>query len=204
MQITPLGIANSFEVIPKIHSDSRGEFWESYRFDSLSSAVGHPLDLKQGNASVSKRGVVRGIHFAALRPGQAKYVTCLNGEVLDFIVDIRIGSPTFGKWDSVLLSDRLKNSVYLSEGLGHAFVALTESATVNYMVTSTYNPQLEFGINPLDSNLNLQFPGGLKLCLSEKDLNAPSLDEAVTLGLLPSFTDAQSRYKELDNLERPL
>ena len=198
MQINPLGIEHSFEIIPKIHSDSRGEFWESYRFDFLSNAVGHPLDLKQGNASISKKGVVRGVHFATLRPGQAKYVSCLRGEVLDFIVDIRTGSPTFGKWDSVLLSDEKKNSVYLSEGLGHAFVALTSSAAVNYMVTSTYNPSMEFGINPLDSDLNLQFPQGLELLLSEKDTEAPSLIEAVELGLLPSFADAQARYVELD------
>ncbi|WP_298122872.1 dTDP-4-dehydrorhamnose 3,5-epimerase family protein, partial [uncultured Aurantimicrobium sp.] len=135
MEVQPLSIPGSFVVTPKIFEDDRGAFLEWYRADKLEEVLGYSLDLKQANSSVSKRAVVRGIHFAELGPGQAKYVTCPFGAVLDFIVDIRVGSPTFGKWDSVILDDQNRKAVYLSEGLGHAFVALTENTFVNYLVS---------------------------------------------------------------------
>ena len=99
MDIRELSIAGSFEITPKQFPDDRGVFLEYYRFDKLTEAVGHPLDLKQANTSVSKRGTVRGIHFADVPPSQAKYVTCTRGAVIDFVIDIRVGSPTFGQWD---------------------------------------------------------------------------------------------------------
>ena len=101
MKIRPLAIEGAFEIIPAQHGDSRGLFLEWYRFDRLAEAVGHPLRLAQANLSVSARGVVRGIHFADVPPGQAKYVTCSRGAVLDAVVDLRVGSPTFGQWEGV-------------------------------------------------------------------------------------------------------
>jgi dTDP-4-dehydrorhamnose 3,5-epimerase len=129
VQIRELKIPDSYEITPKQFGDDRGVFLEWYRFDKLADVVGHPIDLRQANTSVSKRGVVRGIHFADVPRGQAKYVTATHGAVLDYVIDIRVGSPTFGQWDSVLLDGTDRRAIYLAEGLGHAFVASSVSAT---------------------------------------------------------------------------
>ena len=189
---------NSYEITPIQRADDRGVFLEWYRFDQLSEAIGHPLTLRQANTSMSKRGVVRGIHFADIPLGQAKYVTATHGAVLDFVVDIRVGSPTFGKWDSVRLDDEDRRAIYIAEGLGHAFVALTEGATVSYLVSDTYNASKEHGINPLDESVGLVFPSEAgELLLSPKDTGAPTLDEAAASGLLPSWDDARRYYDTL-------
>ena len=199
MQIRELSIPDAYEITPRQHSDDRGVFLEWYRFDRLQEAVGHPLDLKQGNTSVSRRGSVRGIHFADIPPSQAKYVTAPSGAVLDFVIDIRVGSPTFGSWDSVLLDDSDRRAIYVAEGLGHCFVALTDDATVSYLVTDVYNPTAEHGINPLDPEIGLEFPVPAdELLLSPKDTDAPGLTEARLAGLLPTWDDARAFYASLD------
>lgn len=188
MKIRQLSIRDAYEITPVQHADDRGVFLEWYRFDRLEEATGRRLDLRQANTSVSARGVVRGIHFADLPPGQAKYVTAPKGAVLDFVVDIRVGSPTFGQWESVLLDDVDRRAVFLSEGLGHAFVALTEGATVSYLVTDTFSPGREHAVNPLDEQLALAFPAEAgEPLLSPKDLAAPSLADAAASGLLPTW-----------------
>lgn len=186
MKVRPLTIEGAFEVTPALHSDSRGTFLEWYRFDALAAAVGHPLDLAQANLSTSARGVVRGVHFADVPPGQAKYVTCVSGSVLDVVVDIRVGSPTFGAWEGVLLDDEERRAVYLAEGLGHGFCALTEGATVAYLCSTTYRPGHEHGIDPLDPELGITWPATVPV-LSTKDADAPSLSEALAAGLLPDY-----------------
>ena len=199
MQIRELAIPDAYEITPIQRADDRGVFLEWYRFDLLAEAVGHPLDLRQANSSVSRKGVVRGIHFADIPPGQAKYVTAPYGAVLDFVVDIRVDSPTFGQWDSVLLDDVDRKAVYIAEGLGHAFVALTDKATVSYLVSDTYNAGREHGINPLDPDVALVFPDAAgELLLSPKDTDAPSLSEAAGLGLLPTWRDARGYYDSLN------
>lgn len=202
MQIRELKIPDSYEVTPKQFGDDRGVFLEWYRFDKLAEAVGHPIDLRQANTSVSRRGVVRGIHFADVPRGQAKYVTATHGAVLDYVVDIRVGSPTFGQWDSVLLDDVDRRAIYLAEGLGHAFVALTDDATVSYLVTDTFNAGREHGIDPLDPEIGLVFPpeAGEPL-LSPKDTDAPGLTEAAAAGLLPTWDDMRAFYATLDTKE---
>lgn len=195
MDIRKLAIEGAFEITPKVHHDDRGGFWEWYRFDKLEEVLGHSLQLRQANGSVSKKGVLRGLHYANVNPGQAKYVTCVQGEVIDFIVDIRKGSTTYGKWDSVILSSDNRNAVYLAEGLGHAFLSLTDGATVNYLVSGVYDPSSEHGINPLDPEIGLQFPESVELILSEKDQAAPSLRAAETLGILPTWEQAQAKYR---------
>lgn len=199
MQIRELSIPDSYEITPKQFGDDRGVFLEWYRFDRLEEVVGHSIDLKQANTSVSKRGSVRGIHFADIPPSQAKYVTAPHGAVLDFVIDIRVGSPTFGQWDSVLLDDVDRRAIYIAEGLGHCFVALTDNATVSYLVTDTFNPGREHGINPLDPEIGLEF--GIDLgdaLLSPKDTEAPSLAEAAASGLLPSWDAARAYYETLN------
>lgn len=195
MQIRELAVPGAFEVTPRQHADERGIFLEWYRFDLLEEAVGHALDLRQANTSVSRRGVLRGIHFADLPNGQAKYVTAHRGAVLDFVVDIREGSPTFGEWDSVRLDDSDRRAVYLSEGLGHAFLALTEDAQVSYLVSDIYRPDREHGINPLDPEIGLQFPPELgEAILSTKDAEAPGLFAARDQGMLPSWEEAKGLF----------
>jgi len=199
VEIRELSIKGAFEITPILRGDDRGVFLEWYRFDLLSQAVGHPLDLRQANTSVSKRGTVRGIHFADIPPSQAKYVTATRGAIIDYVIDIRVGSPTFGQWDSVRLDEVDRKAIYLAEGLGHAFVALTDDATVSYLVSSTYNAGREHGINPLDPEVGLIFPEEAgELSLSPKDTEAPSLAEAAASGLLPTWADAQAFYAELD------
>jgi dTDP-4-dehydrorhamnose 3,5-epimerase len=198
VQIRELSIPDAYEITPILREDDRGVFLEWYRFDLLEEAIGHPLTLRQANTSVSKRGVVRGIHFADIPPGQAKYVTATHGAVLDYVVDIRVGSPTFGQWDTVRLDDVDRRAIYLAEGLGHAFVALTEDATVSYLVSDTYHATREHGINPLDPEIALVFPEEAgELLLSPKDTDAPSLAEARDSGLLSEWNDARAHYASL-------
>jgi dTDP-4-dehydrorhamnose 3,5-epimerase len=200
VQIRELSIPDSYEITPKQHADDRGAFLEWYRFDRLEEAIGHPLNLRQANISISKRGVVRGIHFADIPVGQAKYVTATRGAVLDFVVDIRVGSPTFGNWDSVLLDTDDRRSIYIAEGLGHAFVALTDDATVSYLVTDSFKADREHGINPLDEEVGLIFPpeAGEPL-LSPKDTDAPGLSEAAASGLLPTWDETKAFYASLND-----
>lgn len=202
MQIRELSVPDAYEITPQQHSDDRGVFLEWYRFDKLEDVIGHSLYLKQGNISVSRRGSVRGIHFADVPPSQAKYVTATRGAVLDYVIDIRVGSPTFGKWDSVLLDDTDRKSAYVSEGLGHCFVALTDDATVSYLVSDVYNPTREHGINPLDKDIGLDFPSAAgELLLSPKDTDAPGLAEAAAIGLLPTWDAARALYVSLNSKE---
>ena len=193
MQIRELSVSGAFEITPKLHRDDRGVFLEWYRHDVLAEAVGHPLDLRQANTSISARGVFRGIHFADVPVGQAKYVTATRGAVIDFAIDIRVGSPTFGQWDSVLLDTLDRRAIFLAEGLGHAFVALEDDSTVSYLVSDVYRPGAEHGINPLDPAIGLDLPFGIDdLRLSPKDLEAPTLDEALAAGALPDWAAVQA------------
>jgi dTDP-4-dehydrorhamnose 3,5-epimerase len=186
MKIVPLSIAGAWEILPAQHGDSRGVFMEWYRFDRLTEAVGHPLRLAQANMSISARGVVRGIHFADVPPGQAKYVTCVRGAVFDVVVDLRVGSPTFGKWEHVLLDDADHRGVYIAEGLGHGFCALSEDATLTYLCSETYAPSREHGVDPLDPDLAIAWPDASP-ALSDRDAAAPSLARARAEGLLPDY-----------------
>lgn len=197
MDIRPLRIEGAWEVTPRQFPDERGVFLESFRGDKLAEAVGHRLDVIQTNVSVSSRGTVRGVHFADVPPSQAKYITALSGSLVDFIVDIRVGSPTFGQWDSVLLDSTDRRAVYLAEGLGHAFVALEDNTAAMYLCSAAYNPGREHGINPLDPDLALTMPEGLEPVLSPKDAAAPTLAEAREQGLLPQYAECARFYASL-------
>jgi dTDP-4-dehydrorhamnose 3,5-epimerase len=186
VKIRPLVIEGAYEITPVRHSDPRGTFLEWYRFDLLAAEVGHPLTLAQANASVSVAGVVRGIHYVDLPPGQAKYVTCTSGAVFDVVVDLRIGSPTFGQWEAVRLDSGDRRAVYVAEGLGHGFCALTDGATLSYLCSTTYNPAAERTVHPLDPDLGITWPAQAPL-LSERDGVAPTLAQARDQVLLPDY-----------------
>jgi len=193
VEISALDIEGAWEVVPKVWPDDRGAFLEWYRHDRLTEAVGHPLGLAQANTSVSRRGVLRGIHFADVPPGQAKYVTCARGAVLDVVVDLRVGSATFGQWDSVLLDDVDRRAIYLSEGLGHAFLSLEDASTVMYLCSTPYAPGREHEVSPLDPKIGIEWPtygrdgSPLEYRLSPKDEAAPTLAQARDRGMLPTM-----------------
>ena len=189
----PLGIDGAWRHTPLVHADPRGSFFEAYRAADLPRR----FELAQVNCSVSARGVLRGVHFADVPPGQAKYVMCLSGSVMDVVVDIRVGSPTFGRWEALTLDDERRSAVLIAEGLGHAFMALSEQATVAYLCSEPYAPGREHGIHPLDPALSIGWPAGVEPVLSEKDAKAPSLDEALATGLLPDYQVCREFYATL-------
>jgi len=203
VQYRELAVPGAYEITPKQFGDPRGVFLEWYKASAFSEHLGHDLDLQQANLSVSAAGVLRGIHFADVPPGQAKYVTCPKGAVLDVVVDIRVGSPTFGQWDSVLLDDVDRRAIYLGEGLGHAFMSLEDDSTVMYLCSTGYNPTAEHGVHPLDAAIGIEWPTAardgsvIRPQLSEKDTAAPTLAEAREQGLLPTLEAVEAYVASL-------
>lgn len=198
MLITPLDIPDAHLIEPRVFSDERGAFLEWFRADRLAETLGRQVPIVQANTSVSARGVVRGIHFADVPLGQAKYVTVNRGAVVDYVVDLRVGSPAFGQWQGVELSADNHHALFLAEGLGHAFVSLADDTSVSYLVTDVFRPEREHAVHPLDGDLGLDYrmPAG-KLILSAKDEAAPSFAQAQEDGLLPTWQDCQQRYRDL-------
>ncbi|TQL03680.1 dTDP-4-dehydrorhamnose 3,5-epimerase family protein [Cellulomonas sp. SLBN-39] len=203
MTFRELSVPGAWEITPRQFVDERGVFLEAFQGAPFAAAVGHALTVAQANCSVSAAGVVRGIHFADVPPGQAKYVTCTRGAVLDVVVDIRVGSPTFGRWDSVLLDDVDRRAIYLEEGLGHAFMSLEDDSTVMYLCSTPYAPGREHGVHPLDPQVAVAWPTSgrdgrpLAPLLSDKDAQAPSLAEAAQTGLLPTWDAARAHVASL-------
>jgi dTDP-4-dehydrorhamnose 3,5-epimerase len=188
VDIQPLRIAGGWRMRPQVFGDARGSFAEWFRFDHIEAETGFRFDVAQGNISSSTRGVVRGIHYADVPPGQAKYVMPVTGSIIDFVVDIRVGSPTFGEWVGEELHSANRDAMLVEPGLGHAFVALDDNTTVAYLVTDVFRPEREHGVHPLDPEIGLEFPDGLEPILSEKDRVAPTLAEALAAGALPKWT----------------
>ncbi|WBP96339.1 dTDP-4-dehydrorhamnose 3,5-epimerase [Mycolicibacterium neoaurum] len=195
MSARELAVPGAWEITPTVHSDARGAFFEWFTDASFEAMTGHRFELHQANCSISAAGVLRGVHFADVPPSQAKYVTCLRGAVYDVVVDIRVGSPTFGHWDGVLLDDQQRRSVYLSEGLGHAFLALEDDSTVMYLCSAGYAPDRERTISP--TSVGIDWPLQHRLILSERDAAAPTLAEALAAGVLPTWADTRAYVEQL-------
>jgi dTDP-4-dehydrorhamnose 3,5-epimerase len=192
-----LDIDGAWLFTPRIFLDERGGFLEWFRDTEFLADIGYRPEVAQANCSVSRRGVIRGIHFADVPPGQAKYVTCVAGEILDVIVDLRAGSPGFGRWTAVTLDDQARQAVFIAEGLGHAFATLSAEATVLYLCSTPYAPGREHGVHPLDPGLGIAWPDGLAPILSAKDASAPSLAEARAAGSLPQYRDCLAYAERL-------
>jgi dTDP-4-dehydrorhamnose 3,5-epimerase len=197
VKVRELSVPGAWEITPTLHPDSRGVFFEWFTDPGFSAFAGHSLDLRQANCSVSAAGVLRGLHFAQLPPSQAKYVTCVRGAVFDVVVDIRVGSPTFGRWDSVRLDDNTHRTVYLSEGLAHGFLALEDDSTVTYLCSAGYNAEREHTVNATDPALDIAWPEVDELVLSERDAAAPTLAEVQAAGLLPGWEETRAFVNEL-------
>ena len=188
MSFTPLKIEGSWVFTPQKFPDERGSFHEVFKLPLLSETLGFVFEVKQVNQSVSKAGVIRGIHWADVPPGQAKYVFCSKGAIWDLVTDIRIGSPTFGQFDGDVISADNGKCLLIKEGLGHVFLSLEDDTVVNYLCSEPFSPTTEHGINPLDETLAIPFDSKFpkeRLLFSPKDLESPTLMEVVSR--LPRF-----------------
>jgi len=168
MKVTPLAIAGAWLIESPVYPDDRGIFREWFKLEELKEFGVPAFKVRQANTSISKRGVIRGIHYSPEIAGQTKLVTCTSGLVLDVIVDLRPGSITYGDHLEVELSENLGKCVYISSGLGHGFQALEDKSVVTYLLDKEYSPNNEFGINPVDPNLSIKWPL-LDFYISEKD-----------------------------------
>ncbi|MEU7742790.1 dTDP-4-dehydrorhamnose 3,5-epimerase [Nonomuraea sp. NPDC049158] len=197
MTTRPLAVPGAWAFDPVHHRDPRGRLVVWYDEQALAAATGHPLRLGQTNHAVSRKDTLRGVHLTRLPPGQGKYVYCPRGSALDVVVDLRPGSPTFGLWDALLLSESNCRAVYISEGLGHAYWAYEDDTTIVYLCSERYDADKEVAVHPLDPALALPWPEGRSPVLSERDARAPSLGEAERADLLPGFAACLEHYARL-------
>ena len=182
MKVTPLGIDGAWLIESPVFPDNRGLFREWF-LDDLSIQLEVPkFEVKQANTSISSKGVIRGIHYSSESEGQSKLVTCTFGSILDAIVDLRENSKTLGKSITVELSSENGLSVYISSGLGHGFQALEDLVAVTYLLDKKYNPSMEFGINPLDSDIAIDWKS-IEPIVSEKDTKAQSFSALKSIRL---------------------
>jgi 5-epimerase len=194
VKYTELSIAGAWLFEPSVFPDARGSFCAPFQAGPFREALGFDLPVAQVNSSVSARGVLRGLHYADTPPGQAKYLYCSRGAVLDVVVDLRVGSPTFGACETAELDATSMRAVYLAEGLGHAFLSLTDDTVVTYLCSTPYTPSAEHGIDPLDADLALPWPSGIEPVLSDKDAAAPGFARARDDGLLPEWEACRAWY----------
>ncbi|MEQ3550171.1 dTDP-4-dehydrorhamnose 3,5-epimerase [Pseudonocardia nematodicida] len=189
----PLAVEGAWEFAPPVHGDARGVFVSPYQEPAFVEAVGHPLPVVQTNQNRSAAGVIRGVHFVL---GQEKLVHCSRGRALDLVVDLRVGSPTFGAWDAVEMDDESFRALYFPPGTGHAFAARADDTVMSYLVSTSYDPEAERTVHPLDAELALPWPAGADPILSARDRDAPTLRGAAERGLLP-------HYPEVPHVARP-
>jgi dTDP-4-dehydrorhamnose 3,5-epimerase len=185
LKITPLEIKGAFIVENEFLNDSRGKFRELMKISDFKNFKNFK-NWEQNNLSISKKNAIRGIHFSNGNNLQHKLVTCVSGSIRDFVIDIRTGSPTFGKFCEVKLNSEYGNSIFIESGLGHAFLSETDNSIVSYLLTSEYDPVTEFAINPFDPNINIGWDV-LTSFVSEKDINAPNLIELRDSNKLPYY-----------------
>ena len=175
MELLPTRLDGPKLIRPAVHGDERGFFCETYR-SSAFSELGISEDLVQDNQSRSRRGIVRGMHFQ-VGPGISKLVRCARGSILDVVVDLRRGSPTFGQWEAFQLDDHNMHVAYCPIGFAHGFCVLSEQADVVYKQSGYYNAELERGIRYDDPEVGIEWPAGLDLVASQRDAQAPLLRE---------------------------
>ncbi|WP_432041925.1 dTDP-4-dehydrorhamnose 3,5-epimerase family protein [Streptomyces cadmiisoli] len=188
MRVRTPAIEGVREFTPQVFGDDRGCFASPFQESAFTQAVGRPLfPVRDISHNVSARGVLRGIHYTAAPPGRAKYVYCPYGRVLDFLVDLRVGSPTFGRHQTTELSGGDCRALYIPVGVGHAFLSRQDDSIVVYVMSEGYVPEAELAVSPLDPVLGLPLPEGGDLRQSPRDGAAPTLAEARDKGLLPDY-----------------
>ncbi|MFD3976290.1 dTDP-4-dehydrorhamnose 3,5-epimerase family protein [Streptomyces cyaneofuscatus] len=187
MHVEETAIPGALVVTPRRHVDRRGDFYEGLRTDVLEHELGRPFPVRQINYSTSGRNTLRGLHGVAIPPGQVKYVTCVQGALRDIIVDLRIGSPAFGRHHVTELDAGSGRSVVIPEGVGHGFLTLTDDARICYVLSTLYVPGTQIDIDPLDRDLALPWGFTQPPLMSDKDAGAPSLAEVTATGRLPRW-----------------
>lgn len=193
-----LAVHGAVEFTPTVFDDDRGLFVSPYQEPEFVATVGHRLfPVAQTSLSVSRAGVARGVHFTRTPPGTAKYVYCPRGSALDIVVDLRVGSPTFGRWDSVVLDAVDFRAVYLPVGVGHAFVAQTDDTMMCYLLALSYRPEHELAVSLFDPGLGLPLPRDVELTVSDRDRDALTMAQARADGLLPAWEDCRRVAEDL-------
>ena len=187
MKITPLGIEGAWVIESPVHVDDRGFFTEWFKWSFIEETTGINFVPVQANLSKSGKGVVRGIHYSLAPQGQAKLVTVVSGAIVDYIVDIRIGSSTYGDYEKIHLLAGTGKSILIDPHLGHAFESLEDDTTVSYLVSSEYSPNDEKEITPLCATLNISWTYNSDLRLSKKDTTAPNLKQLEDSRHLPVY-----------------
>ena len=182
MQVTPTAIPDVLVIEPKVFGDARGFFYESFNQQAFNEATGLNLNFVQDNHSRSAKGVLRGLHYQVQQP-QGKLVRVVRGAVFDVAVDIRKGSPTFGKWEGIELTEDNHKQLWVPPGFAHGFVVLSDSADFLYKTTEYYAPEHEGCIAWNDPEIGIQWPLASEPSLSSKDQQGMALHEAVTLSL---------------------
>ena len=178
MKVTETRLKGCFIIEPKVFFDERGLFFESFRKEKLEKAIGVPLNFVQDNQSISKKGVLRGLHFQEREHAQSKLIHVIKGEILDVIVDLREESPTFGEHIKVELSESSKISIFIPKGMAHGFVVRSQEAIFCYKCDDYYHQPSERGIIYNDQTLNIdwEYPKE-NIILSEKDKVLPTFKE---------------------------
>lgn len=198
MRSRELAVAGAFEFMPTAFPDERGYFVSPFQEGAFWEAIGKPLfPVTQTNMSMSRLNAVRGIHFTTTPPGGAKYVHCARGRTIDIVVDIRVGSPTFGRWDAVLMDQESFRCCYFPVGVGHAFVALEDNSVMCYMLSQSYVAHWELALSALDPDLGLPIPDVIEPILSDRDRVAPTLGEARDMGILPDYEQCMALERNL-------
>lgn len=179
MKFTRLEIEDVILIEPKVHEDSRGYFAETFREDKLDEFLGYRIKFCQDNESKSSRGVLRGLHYQLPPFAQTKLVRVVKGSVMDYAIDIRKGSPTFGKYVSAKLTSVNKNQLLVPRGFAHAFLVLEDDTIFAYKVDSYYDKESDRGIAYNDMDINIKYDlSQNEISLSQKDTKQPSLKNA--------------------------
>lgn len=176
MEIIEKVLSNAFIIKPKILTDERGYFYESYNQQLFEKIIGEKVNFVQDNQSFSSKGTLRGIHFQTGEASQAKLVRVVKGSIYDVAVDLRPESPTFKKWHAIELSETNNLQFFIPKGFGHAFVALENNTIVQYKVDNYYVKEMDLGIHWSDKDLNIEWPK-IDLSLSKKDFILPTINQ---------------------------
>jgi dTDP-4-dehydrorhamnose 3,5-epimerase len=186
VKLIELPIPGAFVLESSVWEDDRGFFREWFKLGDL-EAAGVDFSIQQANLSMSKRNVVRGLHYSLAPEGQAKLVTCAYGELDDVLVDVRMGSSVYGRVEVVHLSADEERSVLIPAGVAHGFCVTSEIGALTYLLSSPFNAEMELEVNPFDKVLNIPWPLSGDAITSEKDAKAPTLMQRLWAGQLPKF-----------------
>ena len=188
MTLRELSIDGAYVATHRAFPDERGLFREWFKAEEIAS-IDKDFSVQQANYSKSNQWVMRGIHYSLAPQGQAKVVTCASGKIVDVLVDLRTGSPSYMKIEYVELSEDSGKVVYIPSGVGHGFIVVSETAAVVYLTSSGYSPEYEKAICPTDRELGINWPlpVGQAGIISKADTEAPPLAQAKESGALPTF-----------------